>query len=113
MKVEQIWVYPVKSMVGGQVDSAEVDEHGIVGDRTWATRDEERGGIRGAKKIGELMQFAAHFTGARDRGVEIPCPDGSTILTSATDCHERLSTALDHRVTLWPLQPADQLDHYR
>ena len=113
MKVEQIWVYPVKSMVGGQVGSAEVDEHGIVGDRTWATRDEERGGIRGAKKIGELMQFAARYTADPGGEVEITCPDGATLLTSEPDCNERLSKALDHRVTLWPLQPADQLDHYR
>jgi uncharacterized protein YcbX len=113
MKVEQIWVYPVKSMIGGRVERAEVDERGIVGDRTWATRDEERGGIRGAKKIGELMQFAARYTAEPGGEVEITCPDGATLLTSQPDCDERLSKALDHRVTLWPLQPPDRLDHYR
>ena len=56
MQVSQLWRYPVKSMVGGEVDSIELDELGIVGDRTWAVRDLERGGIRGAKKIGSLTR---------------------------------------------------------
>lgn len=111
MHVAQLWRYPVKSMIGGEVDAAEFIAEGVVGDRTWAVRDEERGGIRGAKKIGELMRFAARDVG--DGGVEIATPDGQLIRTSDADADERLSAALGHRVTLWPLQPADQLDHYR
>ncbi|MCU1502389.1 MAG: hypothetical protein JWM12_1743 [Ilumatobacteraceae bacterium] len=112
MHVSEIWIYPVKSMVGGTVETAEVDALGLVGDRGWATRDEVRGGIRGAKKIGELMQFTARYTG-RGGEVMITCPDGTTIATSDDDADERLSTALAHPVTLWPLQPVDALDHYR
>ena len=48
MQISQLWRYPVKSMVGGTVPSVEFDDLGIVDDRTWATRDLERGGIRGA-----------------------------------------------------------------
>ena len=59
MHIAQIWQYPVKSMIGGTVDRAELVDTGMVGDRTWAVRDEVRGGIRGAKKIGALMQLAA------------------------------------------------------
>ena len=60
MQISQLWTYPVKSMVGVSVESVELSSLGIVGDRHWAIRDLERGGIRGAKKIGELMQFTAH-----------------------------------------------------
>ena len=42
MQVSQLWRYPVKSMVGGTVDEVELDELGIVGDRTWATRTSAR-----------------------------------------------------------------------
>ena len=52
MRLSEIWTYPVKSMVGETVSSCELNDLGIVGDRIWATRDLERGGIRGAKKIG-------------------------------------------------------------
>jgi len=111
MQVSQLWRYPVKSMVGGRVDSIELDELGIVGDRTWAARDLERGGIRGAKKIGSLMQLAAADV---DGGhVEITLPDGSTVRTSDGDVDERVSAALDHQVRLERLRPADDLEHYR
>ena len=111
MQVSQLWRYPVKSMVGGRVDSIELDELGIVGDRTWAARDLERGGIRGAKKIGSLMRLAARDID--DGHVEITLPDGSTLSTTDTDVDERVSAALDHRVQLERLRPADDLDHYR
>ena len=55
--LSQIWVYPVKSMVGGTVDQCSVSELGLVGDRVWAVRDLENGGIRGAKKFGGLMKL--------------------------------------------------------
>ena len=111
MQVSQLWRYPVKSMVGGRVDSIELGELGIVGDRTWAARDLERGGIRGAKKIGSLMRLAARDID--DGHVEITLPDGSTVRTSDPDVDERVSAALDHRVQLERLRPADDLDHYR
>jgi uncharacterized protein YcbX len=98
-------------MVGGRVDALEVDDLGIVGDRTWAARDLERGGIRGAKKIGSLMQLAARDVD--DGHVEITLPDGSTVRTSDPNVDERVSAALDHRVRLERLRPADDLDHYR
>ncbi len=111
MQVSQLWSYPVKSMLGGRLDRVELDAFGIVGDRTWAARDLERGGIRGAKKIGSLMRLAARDV---DGGhVEITLPDGSTVSTSDRDVDERVSAALDHPVRLERLRPAEDLDHYR
>lgn len=111
MRVGQIWRYPVKSMIGETVETADLDELGIVGDRRWATRDLERGGIRGAKKIGGLMRLAA--AALDDGNARITFPDGATVRTSDPDVHERVSTALDHPVRLESLQPADDTDHYR
>jgi uncharacterized protein len=113
MQIAQLWQYPVKSMIGAEVPSATLTPEGMAGDRAWAVRDEERGGIRGAKKIGELMRFAARYPGPGVESVEIVLPDGEVISSTRADADERLSAALAHHVTLWPLQPADQLDHYR
>lgn len=113
MHVASIWQYPVKSMVGTTVPSVEIVAEGMVGDRTWATRDEERGGIRGAKKIGALMNLAAQYVNGHDGPVEIHLPDGGVVRTDRPDVHDRVSAALGHRVTLCPLQPKDDLDHYR
>lgn len=111
MHVASIWRYPVKSMVGEEIDAAELGVHGIVGDRTWATRDLERGGIRGAKQLGGLMRFAAVAT--CDGHARIRFPDGSEVSTAEPDASDRLSAALGHPVVLEPLRPADDLEHYR
>jgi uncharacterized protein YcbX len=111
MHISQIWQYPVKSMIGGTVDRARLVETGMADDRTWAVRDEVRGGIRGAKKIGNLMKLAArHDTGG---AVVITLPDGTSINSNDDDADARVSAAIDHPVTLWPLAPADDLDFYR
>ena len=115
--VSQLFRYPVKSMRGETQASLVVTERGVKGDRVWAVRDEVRGGIRGAKKIPSLMMLSARFVGAvNDEGaspVVITAPDGSMRETGSADINEWLSGALNHSVTLWPLLPADALDHYR
>jgi uncharacterized protein YcbX len=111
MRVSELWRYPVKSMIGENIDAVELDDLGIVGDRTWAARDLERGGIRGAKKIGALMRLAARDLG--DGQVEIVLPDGAVVTTADTDLDERVSEALGHPVSLEQLRPVGDLDHYR
>jgi uncharacterized protein YcbX len=39
-RVAQVWVFPVKSMSGTQVERAEVVDGGLAGDRSWAVVDE-------------------------------------------------------------------------
>lgn len=100
-------------MMGEQVDQTSLGPLGLEGDRGWAVRDEERGGIRGAKKIGGLMRLSATYLGGPDGPVAISTPTGRRLLSTDDDIDSALSEALDHRVTLWPLQPPDDLDHYR
>jgi uncharacterized protein YcbX len=117
--VADLWRYPAKSMQGERLPVTEVvPVHGIVGDRAWAVRDEVRGGIRGAKKIAGLMQLAAAFEvaptpGSPSRPIRVSLPDGSTVRSDDPGVDARLSTALGHPVTLHPLHPAEDLDHYR
>lgn len=114
MRVDQIWSYPVKSMVGGTVPSAELSMLGIVGDRRWAVRDLRRGGIRGAKQLGGLMTLVARDVAGGSGDVEVMFPDGRRLSTTASsDLDDALSTHLDHPVRLESLRPSDDLDHYR
>lgn len=39
-RVAQVWVFPVKSMSGSALESADVVEGGLVGDRSWAVVDD-------------------------------------------------------------------------
>lgn len=116
--LNQVWRYPAKSMAGEELDRADFVAGGLVGDRGWAVRDEVRGGIRGAKKIAALMGLSARYLaepmpGLAPPEIEIDLGTGSTVRSDDPDVHRTLSAALDHEVTLWPLQPADDLDHYR
>lgn len=114
MHVDQIWRYPVKSMIGGRVDVAEVASNGIVGDRTWAVRDQVRGGIRGAKILGGLMRLSARYPDGPGSAVVITLPDGTEVTTDdPAAAASAVSAAIDHEVTLEPLAPADDLAHYR
>ncbi|MEM8618463.1 MAG: MOSC domain-containing protein [Actinomycetota bacterium] len=111
MRVEQLWTYPVKSMIGTTVEMVQLGPLGVIGDRYWAVRDLRRGGIRGAKKIGGLMRLAARGT---PRGsAEVVFPDGRTVGVESPDIDAWISAELGHPVRLEPLAPADDAEHYR
>ena len=111
MHVNSIWSYPVKSMIGEPLDRAEVSMLGIVGDRQFALRDHARGGISGAKQIGELMRFSARSAAAGQ--AIITFPDGTEVSTDHDDVDGLLSSSLGREVAVQPLRPASDVDHYR
>ncbi|MCU1364900.1 MAG: hypothetical protein JWL72_514 [Ilumatobacteraceae bacterium] len=111
MRLDQIWTYPVKSMLGGQVARAELAENGIVGDRMWALRDEQRNAIASARKIAGLSRLAAAV--APDGRTMITLPDGSELASTDPSVNDRLSAAVGHPVSMWSKQPASDLDFYR
>jgi uncharacterized protein YcbX len=113
----ELWRFPVKSMAGETLQKCYLGPRGIPGDRGWAVRDETAGEIRGAKKLPTLMRCRAAYmsepTGTEVSPAEITFPDGSRTRTGAPDAQAKLSAYLRRPVTLWPLQPAEALDHYR
>ncbi|MCP4036057.1 MAG: MOSC domain-containing protein [bacterium] len=114
--VKHIYRYPVKSMGGESLERVGLVETGLPGDRAWALRDEVRGGIRGAKKIPALMTCRARYEqepaakGSSPAVIELP--DGSRLTTVDDDASQRVSKAVGHEVSLWPLLPADAREHY-
>jgi len=115
--IKSVYRYPVKSMSGELLHEVSLNFSGIPGDRAWAVRDEIRGGIRGAKKFPELMQMRARYeqppSASGSSPAEITLPNGTKAGTSDVDINEKLSIALGHSVSLWPLLQEDALDHYR
>lgn len=114
--IAEVWRYPVKSMAGESLESCQLGPGGIYGDRAWAIRDEVKGEIRGAKKIPQLLECAAEYAEPPGAGgspdVQIRLPDDTLTSSTSGDVNARLSAALAHDVTLWPLQPADNTKHY-
>jgi uncharacterized protein YcbX len=112
MKVTQLWKYPVKSMIGSTTDSVSLKTLGIVGDRHWAIRDVERGGIRGAKKIPLLMQCAARPAGDDSSHVIITLPNGQEVSSQDANVDEILSSTFERPVLLQSLPAESSPGHF-
>lgn len=111
MRIDQIWTYPVKSMLGSRIPAAGLASNGVVGDRMWALRDEQRQAIASARRLAGLSRLRA--TLRDDGGAVITLPDSSTVASDDADVNDRISTAIAHPVSLWPKQPADNTEFYR
>jgi uncharacterized protein YcbX len=66
-RVEQIWIYPVRSLAGGSVDACEVETGGLVGDRAWTVVDAEDQVVR-AKDAPAMRDVRATGDPAVDEG---------------------------------------------
>src|SRR2546422_6938940 len=104
--VVSLWRYPVKSMMGEELNASEVTERGLVGDRQFALRDRETGKVVGAKnprKWGNFFDFRAAFVeppqiGSTMPAVRITLPDGTSATSGEDDLEETLSRALGREV---------------
>jgi uncharacterized protein len=105
--VEELWRYPVKSMLGEQLTTTEVTESGLLGDRAYALRDVSDGKIATAKnprKWPNLFSYSAMLTGTSAGGkvpsARITLPNGTTVSTEQPDALRILSAALKREVRL-------------
>jgi uncharacterized protein len=106
--VVSLWRYPVKSMMGEELQTAQVRDHGLLGDRAYALLDRADGKVATAKnprKWSNLFASRAAFIRPPGSGAEMPpvrmaLPDGSIVTSAQRDCHQALSKALNREVTL-------------
>ena len=99
--------YPVKSMMGEELNAVEVREFGLLGDRAYAIVDVSDGKIASAKnprKWPDLFCFRAAFVDPPQSGAKIPpvritLPDGADVTSDQADINEILSRALSRKVT--------------
>jgi uncharacterized protein YcbX len=114
-QVAQLWRYPVKSLGGGQVDHAELDPRGMLGDRLWAVRDLERDVTASARQLPVLLTATARYVApvSADAGpgnvpeVEITFPDGAVVSSSDGGVHAKLSDLAGRDVELTALPPTE------
>src|SRR5437867_7088762 len=91
--------YPVKSMMGEELNATEVTERGVLGDRAYALVDSADGKAATAKnprKWPRLFEFAATFVeparpAAKLPPVRIALPDGSFVTSDQGDLDQILS----------------------
>ena len=106
--VGSLWRYPVKSMMGEELNATDVTERGLLGDRAYALVDSSDGKVATAKnprKWPRLFDFRANFVEPARASVKLPpvritLPDGTTVTSDDGDLNQILSKALDRQVTL-------------
>jgi len=105
--VVALWRYPVKSMMGEELNACEVTDRGLVGDRQFAVLDASTGRVAGAKnprKWGNFFDFRAAYVEPPGRESKLPAvrltlPDGTVVTSEQPDLAQVLSRALGREVT--------------
>jgi uncharacterized protein YcbX len=113
--IKAIWRYPVKSMMGEQLDASAVTEQGLLGDRAYALVDAETGKVASAKnpkRWPNLFQCSAALTEPPETVRELPPvritrPDGATVTSDDPGVDDALSEMVGRRVTLEHTAPAE------
>src|SRR5437773_10802945 len=87
--VVSLWRYPVKSMMGEEVHTTQVRDHGLLGDRVYALLDRADGQVASAKtprKWPRLFASRATFSAPAGSTAPVPpariTPPAGTIVTS-------------------------------
>lgn len=119
--VVSLWRYPVKSMMGEEVNSAHITEHGLLGDRAYALIDASTGKVASAKnpkKWPNLFSCRAAFVEPPEPGENLPpvritLPDGSTVTSERGDLNRVLSDVVEREVVFGTVAPQDpSLEEY-
>lgn len=106
-KIATIWRYPVKSMMGEELNASEITPRGVQGDRVFALVDVETGKVVSAKnpqKWPDMFYYRAAYAtplnGAGLPPIRITLPCGKNLLSDAPDAEAELSAALKRKVAL-------------
>jgi len=119
--VVSLWRFPVKSMMGEELNAADVTERGLLGDRVYALMDPATGKVGSAKnprKWEKLFDLQAAFvespsTTQRIPPVRITLPNGTIVTSEQGDINQVLSKVLGRQVTLTtPAPKAPSLEEY-
>ncbi len=107
--------FPVKSMLGEELQQCVVDQRGVLGDRAYALLDADDGIVASAKnprKWASLLTMSARFVAEPLAGevpppVEITFADGSVLRSDDDGMDDALSAAVGRRVRLLSEHPGD------
>jgi len=102
--IVSLWRYPVKSMMGEELNAAEVTKRGLLGDRAYALVDSADGKVVSAKnprKWPQMFDCRATLsdvpkTGVQVSAVRITLPDGTIVNSDQADI-DRIVSNLVHR----------------
>ncbi len=98
-RVEALWRYPVKSLLGEECETLELEERGVVGDRLYAIRDGE-GKFGSGKSTRRFRRIEGLFGLSAIYDEEVPVirfPDGGKMRGDDPDIHAAIPASSDKR----------------
>ena len=104
--IAALWRYPVKSMLGEELNATLVTTHGIAGDRAYALVDNDGkiGTAKVQKKWGNVFRSRARYLADPDGDdptpAEITLPDGERLLTTDAGIDARLAALVGFEARL-------------
>ena len=120
--VASLWRYPLKSMMGEELNASEVTDRGLLGDRSLALVDAETAKVVSAKnpkKWPMMFDCRAAFTEPPALGSPLPpvrvtLPDGVSVTSDDSRFEALVSAALARPVTLAnaAATPSPSLEEY-
>lgn len=106
--VVSLWRYPVKSMMGEELNVSAVTEKGLLGDRAFALIDATDGKVGSAKnprKWANLFDFRASYVTPPSGSEKLPAvsitfPDGTMISSNTDGLNHKLTEVVGRKVFL-------------
>ncbi|MEO1396281.1 MAG: MOSC domain-containing protein [Cyanobacteria bacterium J06634_5] len=120
-QLKSLWRYPVKSMQGEVLESSEVGDKGLLGDRThalWDVKTSRVASAKNPKKWAALLDCNAKFENPPQAGdpmppVHIELPIGTTVTSTQTNINPLLSDWIEREVQFLSFVPeSPSLDQY-
>jgi len=98
MRIEQLWRYPGKSLLGERLPTLRFVDDGIEGDRMWGIQDPRDGRILTARREPRLLYVSSRL--AASNLPVITLPDGQEVAGTGPAIDAALSAWLGNSVTL-------------
>src|SRR3954453_15484958 len=92
--------YPVKSLLGEDLDACSLTAGGLVGDRAFALADVDSGTIASAKRPARWRQLLSLRATTYRGAVVVTFPDGRDVILGAREADQVLSSFLGRSVTV-------------
>jgi len=111
-RVDALYRYPVKSLLGEPLQEVAVEHRGLAGDRAWAVRDTDGKlgsgkSTRRFRRMDGLLELSARLDGERP---VIAFPDGASYRADDPGVHAALSSHVGRSVTLGPEEAVSHFD---
>ena len=107
--IHAIWIYPIKSMRGISVESADMYWYGLRGDRRYAyvqSGEHSTFPWLTGREVPEIVQYQPGFIDDDDRrhtAIQVTTPAGQTYPATSPDLHQEMATRLKKPIHLMQL----------